>query len=114
MSEGGSVTSNIEDMNDADVLKLEKVIKILNAKMGSRRDVDAFQREAKERFFNAGYRVDVKVYSTTQSDTYAFDIEIQERLEGEFDPDQMVYEATNDILDIGEKGVISTKGLWRP
>lgn len=110
----GSVTSNIDDLNDADILALEKVVNILNAKQGKILNLDAFQREAKERFFNAGFRVDVKVYTTNQDRTHAFDIEILERLEGEFDPDQMVYEATNDILDIGEKGVISTKGLWTP
>lgn len=107
-------TSNIENLNDADIIKLEAVIKVINERQGKILSLDAFRREILERFHTAGFLVDVKTWTTDQASLYAFDIEIKAKLEGEFDPDQMVYEATHDVLDIGEKGVIGTKGLLKP
>lgn len=101
------LTSMIE-LNDSDILKIESVVKILNDRQGKVLNLEAFRTEAFERFAEAGYRVTVKAYTTNQEGLYAFDIEINDRLEGEFDPDQMVYEATNDVLNIGEKGVIKS------
>ncbi len=102
------VTSQIE-LNDQDILRMEPVIKMLNDRKGSPRNLDAFRREAIERFEDVGFRVDVKVYDTNVQGVYAFDIEIQDRYEGKFDPDQMVWEATNDVLDLGTKGVLKTE-----
>lgn len=101
------LTSMIE-LNDSDLLKIEAVVKILNDRQGKVLNLDAFAREATDRFAEAGFRVTVKTYDTNQQGLYAFDIEINDRYEGEFDPDQMVYEATNDVLDLGEGGVIKS------
>ena len=101
------LTSMIE-LNDADILKIESVVKILNDRQGKVLNLDAFRRESEERFAEAGYKVTCKAFTTNQEGLYAFDIEINDRLEGKFDPDQMVYEATNDVLDLGTGGVIKS------
>lgn len=102
------VTSQIMDLNDADILKIEQVVKILNERQGKVLNLDAFRREAIERFAEAGFKVDVKTYDTNQQGLYAFEIDIQDRYEGQFDPDQMVHEATNDLLELGTGGVIKS------
>lgn len=111
------VTSTIE-LNDADIFPIEKVLQVLNARgTGQRRDLEAFRIEILERFGAIGFKVDVKVYEAeTYGDqvVYVYKIEIRDRYEGEFDPDQMVAETTADILDLGTKGVINTSGLWTP
>lgn len=116
-----NVTNNIADLNDSDILRLEKVFRILESRAGTSRPLEAFRKEIIERFGEAGFKVDVKVWSTNLTGVYQFDIEIQERLEGKFDPDQMVYEATHDVLGLGESGFIksgvsgkSASGLWTP
>jgi hypothetical protein len=103
--------SSLIDLNDSDILTIERVVQRLNAKQGQRMSMDGFRREAIDRFADAGFKVNVRAYTTNQEGLYAFDIEIAERLEGQFDPDQMVYEATRDVLDLGEGGVIKTGGL---
>lgn len=104
------LTSMIE-LNDSDILKIESVVKILNDRQGKVLNLDAFRREAEERFADAGFKVTVKTYQTNQDGLYAFDIEINDRLEGQFDPDQMVHEATNDLLELGTGGVIKSAPL---
>jgi hypothetical protein len=113
-----SEVHSLIDLNDADILVLEGVLKHLNKKQGTRQSLEGFRKEAVERFGEAGFRVWVKPY---EADTYggeviyAFDIEIRERLEGKFDPDQMVHETVSDILGLGTGGVIKTNGgLWTP
>jgi hypothetical protein len=104
------LTSMIE-LNDSDILRIESVVKILNDRQGKVLNMDAFRRESEERFADAGFRVTVKCYTTNQEGLYAFDIEINDRLEGQFDPDQMVHEATNDVLELGTGGVIKSAPL---
>lgn len=105
------VTSNLPDLNDSDILALERVVMILNERQGMALPMEGFRKEIIERFGQAGYKVDAKVWTTNQEGLYAFDIEIIDRLEGQFDPDQMVYEATNNVLDLGEGGVIKSAPL---
>ena len=104
---GGNIDSLIE-LNDSDILRLESVQRILNDRLGARLNLEAFRKEILERFGEIGFKVDVKVWTTQTPGIYAFDIEIQERLEGKFDPDQMVHEAVNDVLNLGESGFIKT------
>ncbi len=101
--------SSLIDLNDSEILKLEKVIEKLNEKQGSAVPLEAFRRDCVGRFEDAGFRVDVKVYDTNVVGVFAFDIEIQDRYEGQFDPDRQVWEATSDILELGEGGVIKTE-----
>lgn len=97
------------DLNDSDILKLEKVVLLLNERQGKSLPLDSFRRECVERFEDAGFRVDVKVYETNTVGVYAFDLEIKDRYEGEFDPDKQVHEVTKDILELGTGGVLKTE-----
>lgn len=109
-----SELSSLIELNDSDILRIERAVVAINAKQRKMVNLEAFRKEIVERFGLEGFKVNVKTYTTSQDGLYAFDIEIAERLEGRFDPDKMVYEATNDVLDLGEGGVISTKGLQLP
>lgn len=108
------VTSLI-DLHDSEILRLEEVLRHLNTRQGKAVPLEAFRKEALERFGLAGFKVDIKVYDTNVTGVWAFDIEILDRLDGEFDPNQQVHEATSDILDLGTKGFIKPGGgLWTP
>lgn len=110
MPDGNSVTATIE-LYDSDILKIEPVIEKLNERQGQVLNLDAFQREAKERFFNAGFKVDVLVYETNQEGLYWFEIQIEDRIDGKpFDGEKMHHEVTHDILDLGEGGTIPFPG----
>jgi hypothetical protein len=101
------------ELYDSDILVVEKVLHIIQERAReSSRDYDAFDREIKERFFDAGYIVDVKWYSTNVDGVYAPDIEIVGRTEkqGEFDHEKMAHEVTSDILELGQKGKIKVTG----
>lgn len=115
--EESSLTSTIE-LNDSDILKIEPVLQVLNSRgPGQRRDLESFRQEILERFGAVGFGVDVRVHEAEThggEKIYVFQIQIERRLEGHFDPDQQVAEVTSDILDLGTKGVISTNGLWTP
>jgi hypothetical protein len=106
------LTSTI-DLTDSDILKVEQVIKVINDQQGRRTDMDGFRRQIIDRFHDAGFVVEVKCYTTNQRGLYAFDIEIRDRVEGEFDPERQVYEATNDILGLDgvNGGVIKSAPL---
>ena len=104
----GNVTSMVE-LNDSDILRLEGVFRRLQERQGQSLNLDAFRREMVERFYDVGFRVDVKVWSTNVEGVYSFDIEIQERIEGKFDPDRQVHEVTNDLLGLGTGGVIKSE-----
>lgn len=109
-----SELSTLIELNDSDLLRIEKAVIAINDKQRRVVNLEAFRKEIVERFGLEGFKVNVKTYTTSQDGLYAFDIEIVERLEGQFDPDKMVYEATNDVLDLGEGGVINSKGLITP
>jgi hypothetical protein len=95
-----SLESSIE-LHDSDILRIEKVAKQLNAKQRSVVSLDAFQREAKERFQDEGFLVDVKCYTTNVEGVYAFDIDITGRCEPVvFDVDRQRHEVVNDLLGI--------------
>lgn len=105
----GEVNSLI-DLNDSDIEKIGQVVAVLNARREHYVILEAFRREAIERFEDIGFKVDVKTWETNIEGVVLFEIEIQDRLEGEFDPDKMVWEATTDYLGLGEGGVIKSEG----
>lgn len=112
-----SEASSLIDLNDSEILKIEEVLNKLWEKYRQRNVmVDDFPREARERFHEAGFEVKVQMYDSNVPGVFVPEITIIDRLEGEFDPDKMVWEATHDVLDLGTKGVIKTKpdGLIRP
>lgn len=104
------------DLLDSDILKLEKVSRVLQERQGSYTNLEGFRKEAIDRFAKAGFKVDVKVYDTVEQGTYAFEIEVLERYAGEVDPDQQVHEVVTDILGLGHSGVIKSggEGLIKP
>lgn len=105
-----TAVDSLIEVNDEDILKIEKVLNFLSEKYSTERHLDDFPRETKERFWNAGFEVRVDMYDSNVEGVYVPDITIVGRVEGEFDPDQMVWEATNDVLNLGVGGVIDSKG----
>jgi len=101
------LTSGI-DLFDSDIVRIERVLAALNAKRGKSIPLEAFRKEVVDRFFQIGLGVDVRVWETNVAGVFAFDIQINSRSEA-FDPDRMVHEVTNDLLDLGEGGVISSQ-----
>ena len=110
MTQDQGGVSSLIDLNDADILSLEAVLRVLNARVGERLPLEAFRKEIVERFGDAGFKVDVKVWTTDAEGVFAFDIQIQDRVSGQFDPDQMVYETTRDVLGLGTEGFIKSDG----
>lgn len=107
--------TDILDLTDSDVLKIERVYNDLMERF-RRRSVllNDFQKEAEDKFAQIGFKVRVDMYETNYPGVYMPEITIQDRYEGEFDPDQMVYEVTKDILDLGTEGVIDSKPMLNP
>lgn len=103
------VTSTI-DLLDSDIIRIEKVLAALNAMRGKTVPLESFRREILDRFEQIGLGVDVKVWETNLVSVFLFDIEINRRYEA-FDPERMVHEVTNDLLDLGDGGVINTKNV---
>jgi hypothetical protein len=102
------LTSKCEIL-DSEILKIETILGILNRKVGTSTNMEGFRQEIIDRFARIGFSVDVKTFSTNMPGTYSFDVQINDRIEDqEFDHDQMVHEVTNDILELGEGGVIKT------
>lgn len=105
---------DILDLHDSEIARLGDVVEKLHLLQGKTLNLEAFRRQAEQRFEEVGFRVSVKVWTTDQDGLYAFDIDIIERLEGTFDPDRQVHEVTNDLLGLGEGGVIKSGDLRAP
>lgn len=106
------VTSQVE-LHDSDILRVEGVIAKLNEKSGTWTDMEKFRQEIIGRFQDIGLSVTTRVYTTNVEGCIAFDVDIDRRLEGEFDPDRQVHEVTNDLLDLGEGGVIKSADVLK-
>lgn len=106
MPVGGEATSLIE-IHDSEVARIGEVLAVLKEKQEKGGVyLEGFSREAVDRFAAVGFKVEVKWFSTNVEGVYIPEIEIQERLEGTFDYDRQVHEVTNDLLGLGEGGVI--------
>lgn len=105
------LTANCE-IHDSEILEIEKVIRALNERThnGTKKvDYDAFDREIKERFQNIGFKASVAWWHTNIDGVKMPEITITDRLSAkEFDYDRQVHEVTNDLLDLGEGGVIKS------
>lgn len=100
------------EIHDSELLKIESVLKKLNERQyQSSVNLDGFRREAIERFEQIGFQVAVRCFETDVAGVFAFDIDIVDRLAGEFDPDRQVHEVTRDLLDLGEGGVIKSQPI---
>lgn len=110
----GTVTNHI-DLLDSEILEIEKVINAINAKQKKRVDLEGFRKEIIGRFEEIGLGVGVRAYMTNVEGVVGFEIDIERRIEPKpFDHDRQVNEVVNDLLGLGEGGVISTKGLLKP
>ena len=100
------------ELNDSEILKLEKVIKWAEARQQSSTDIDQFTKDVEEQINLCGFTCEVKVYDTEQKDVYGFEIEINGRvLGGLFDPDRQVHEVTSNLLQLPgqDTGFIKSK-----
>lgn len=106
--EGWALNSAIPDIHDSEIIEIERrVLEPLSTRSGSYTDLESFRKEAIDRFRDVGFVVEVQVFTTNVENVYWFDFNLTRRLRP-FDPDQQVWEVTNDILETGEGGVIKT------
>jgi hypothetical protein len=106
--QGGAVNV-LFDIHDSELKRAMGVIEEINRKHSAMaRDLETFRKEVIHRFEDAGIKADVKVFETNVVGVYWFDVDLLDRLEGEFDPDRQVHEVTSDILGTGDGGVIKS------
>jgi hypothetical protein len=99
------------DFYDSEVEKIDKgPLAWMLAHQSTRMSLDAFKRGAEEQFAEVGFDATVKCFETSEPGTYAFDVEINGRLDPDFrfDPDRMVHEVVHDLLGTGESGFLKT------
>jgi hypothetical protein len=99
---------------DSELLKIEEVLGTLQARArkGSQ-NLEGFVREAKDRFAEIGFEVDVKMHTSNVPDVFVPEIELIGRIDKdhEFDHERMAHEVRSNILDLpGEHGL----GLIKP
>lgn len=93
---------------DSEVLEIEKILNTLKDRAESHRgELGNFDNEIKTRFAEIGFAVDVKWWHTNIEGVKMPEIEIIGRtIARHFDHDKMVHEVTNDVLGLGDGGVI--------
>lgn len=108
MSDGG--VNSVIDIYDSEILTIERVLEKLNEQIiGKPISIDDADKRITGLFHESGFIVTTNWWDTSERGTYIPEITIQARVkEEEFDHDRMVHEVTNDILDLGTKGVIKT------
>jgi hypothetical protein len=96
------------DVHDTEIDAIQRVLETLRNRSASQRNYDDFQREIIDRFAQIGFVVDVRWYETTQKGVLIPEINISGRTESGFvfDRDRQTHEVTNDVLGLGDKGVI--------
>lgn len=106
-----NLNSHVE-LYDSDLLALEQgPMAWMKSKQQSSMNLEDFRRAVVEKFADAGFKVDVKVFDTNQEGVYAFDVEIREKIERKaFDFDRQVHEVTRNILELPDQegGFIKT------
>lgn len=111
------------ELYDSDILVIEEILAHLARRAEGRRDRDAFDREIKERFTDAGFEVATSWFHVADRrtgqevpDVYMPEITVNGRVQKRFtfDHDQQVHEVTNDLLELDEGGVIKTTGPLSP
>lgn len=98
----------MQDLYDSDILKIEKVVDWMQAQQGRSTDLEGFRRAAIEKFNEAGFDVDLQVWSTTEEGVYHFEPVIKGKLTPKaFDYERMQHEVRNNILELpGQDGGI--------
>ncbi len=94
------------NLYDEDIIALEKgPYAWMKQRQGSRMNMEDFRRGAIEKFYDAGFKVNLKVYETDQPEVYAFDVEILDRVQREqqFDFDKQVHQVVNNLLELPDQ-----------
>ena len=99
------------DLYDSDFLKIEDVVWKLNRKVGTRTNIEAFDKEIKERMAEAGYLVDVKWNEFAKGGKKieggampTIEVIGRVEVEKEFDHEKLAHEIQNNILDLEGQG----------
>lgn len=103
------------DILDSEVATIAEVWRGLQDRTYKSHSYDAFDREIRERYAEAGFIVKVNWYETNLSGTKMPEIDIVGRVEEkEFDHDQMRHEVVNNLLGLPSQdaGIIKTDGIW--
>lgn len=100
------------EIYDHELIAIDKgPVAWMASRQGSRMPLEEFVRTAEGKFAEIGFKARVKAFETSEEGTYAFDVEIEGRVEGRaFDYDRQVHEVVNNLLDEPgvEKGFINT------
>lgn len=103
------------DILDSEVATITQVWQGLQGRTYKSHEYNAFDREIRERFAEAGFVVKVNWYETNLAEVKMPEIDIVGRIEEkEFDHDQMRHEVVNNLLGLPSQdaGIIKTNGLW--
>ncbi|WP_428957830.1 hypothetical protein [Streptomyces sp. cg35] len=106
------------DIHDTEILAAEPVLKALMKKYETRSfKLEEFEREAKDRFHDLGFAIDVRWHPFTKNGeavegALAPSIELVGRVDrGAFDHDRKVHEVTRNVLELDQApGVIKSDG----
>lgn len=110
------LTANMEIL-DSEVEKMRIIVTAIENKYGERANYFDMEQEIKDRFRKIGFIVAVGWWMMEHADSgkpveglLMPEITIRDRTEGgyEFDHDRQVHEVTNDLLNLGTKGVIKS------
>lgn len=111
--EGSTLESEI-DLYDSDRLALNKVINTLAQAVGTLRSLEGYRQEIMDRFFEAGFLTDVRVFEAevegTGDKVFHFKVVLTGRAEKEeeFDHERQAHEVQSDLLGGGKNSVRGT------
>ena len=116
--EAGALQSDVE-LYDSDRLELVRLVNWLNREnVGKKRNPKKYAEELVERFFKAGYHVEVRMFVledpvTDEVKEWQPSILIEARTdpEEEFDHERMGYEVRSDILGVNKQGDIQQRAV---
>jgi hypothetical protein len=93
------------EVNDADILRIEEgPWAYMRSVQFKRMNLEEFRKTVIEKFAEIGFRASVNAYTTDAgADVYAFEVVVHDRLEGAFDPDQMVHEVVSNVLELPDQ-----------
>lgn len=96
-------------LHDSDIVALDEAKRRLDGYAQSqnwRVDLEDHRLRTIDEIAKAGFRADVRVFEARIEGQpgYVFECQLEERLKGEFDPDQQVHEAVHDVAGLGESG----------
>jgi hypothetical protein len=92
------------ELYDSDVLAMEPVYRWAVEQQGKRLPLEDFRQKLTHKFYDHGFVVNVKAYTTTEEGVYAFDVEVLRKIEKkEFDYDKQVHQVVSNVLDLPDQ-----------